>query len=216
MSYRYSRNSFDEAIVPAKVRVEFGLMPGEKADCYISCPLQADPGHEQPPPDAVSLLNGAKEEMHIPVSLEQLRVAEMGARGVAMCVGPIYTDLPQFGDWLTHWSRFDLTGIHAYVPLFEEGVVNDLSQGQPYRRPSMIMHHLLTWTTYFPIERVEYHSQRLMYADCIYRYGTIFYMSSARVPATIGEGFAFTNFLDMSLGRRILLQCGGRNGHRLR
>ncbi len=119
---------------------------------------------------------------HIPQSLEWvtyrapltsphvIQVAGIGYKGIGVCVGPIYTYIPQFLDWLTYWSRFEgLVAIHGYVPLYEEGQRDDLGQGRPYRRPVLFMHHLLSWTTYRPFPRAEYHGQRLIYNDCIYR-----------------------------------------------
>eukprot|EP00884_Botryococcus_braunii_P001450 jgi/Botrbrau1/11305/Bobra.0038s0067.2 len=169
---RYSVEEEFSEDTPAGTLIPFEVAPGNTVDCILSCQLHVERTREAPPVSSVTLLDEQRNELHAFVPIEKLEVAGIGYKGVGMCLGPFYSYVPQFLDWLTHWSRFGIAGIHAYVPLYDQDqpVAKELGQGQPYRRPPLLMHHLLSWLTYKPVPRSDYHAQRLIYNDCIYRH----------------------------------------------
>lgn len=168
---RYSIEDDIHEDFPAGTLIPFAEPEGETVECFVSCELHPERVRESPPKTRVTLLDGDRKEMHEGVEIEKLEVAGSEHKGVGMCVGPIFSESPQFLDWLTFWSKIGLKGIHAYVPLYEEDdpAVQNLGLGQSYRRPRLPMHNLLSWTTYNPAARSNYHSQKMAYNDCIYR-----------------------------------------------
>lgn len=158
--------SSDELISPADIYIPFGsdvdAWKPDQVDCYITC-QQSEGQAAGTPPKSVKLLSDANEVL-ASADLESLPVAK-GVKGVGMCLGPVYSYIPQFVDWLTYWSAMGISGIHAYSPVL------DHKKGSGFYRPTFLMHHfLLEWTLYKPLPHSHYFGQRPLYNDCIYRH----------------------------------------------
>eukprot|EP00884_Botryococcus_braunii_P020954 jgi/Botrbrau1/7542/Bobra.0019s0029.2 len=136
-------------------------MDHDFVDCYVTCRLNVEMKRR---PESVTVL--FKEEVVASTSLEPVIIGNV-SKGIGMCLGPVYSYIPQFADWLMYHSALGVEGIHAYSPVLDPRQ----KKGRGFYRPPFLLHHfLLEWTLYRTPLHYAYFGQKLLYNDCIYRH----------------------------------------------
>eukprot|EP00884_Botryococcus_braunii_P006115 jgi/Botrbrau1/15504/Bobra.43_2s0121.1 len=120
--------------------------------------------------NAVSLIDNIGLPMHKPMGVEEIKVVPPQYRGVDICVGPIYSQHPQFLNWFEHMMGHNVSAVHAYATMYTREVWERKRFGQPYRPPDLYMLSKLHWRVYVPYEDAHYHSQYWLYNDCLFRH----------------------------------------------
>lgn len=130
-------------------KVPSGVNASLRFDLYLHDPQSSSPGKTIP--------------------VQQITVAGEDDMGVSMCLGPLYNNVPQFADWLHVWGQMGVQRVYAYPALYRPEEWEALQVGLPFVRPRPFAHHLVQWELYKPVAGAQYHSQVLLYNDCLYR-----------------------------------------------
>lgn len=137
--------------------------------CILTCPLDSAVGAEDIPA-TVSLINSVGLPESDTVRVDQIAAPESPTMGVGVCVGPVYSEMPQMSDWLEHLMLLNVSAVWAYAPFYTKTEWIDHRTGQAYRPPTMLSQRALHWTVYRTITRGHYHSQTWVYNDCLFRH----------------------------------------------
>lgn len=103
-------------------------------------------------------------------NVSTIAVANPPDLGVGICVGPLYSIIPQFLDWISAWEHFAINKVYGYAALYTSEEWAELGINLPYMQPTLYTHHLIDWKVYRPIKGAHYHSQLLLDNDCLYRH----------------------------------------------
>eukprot|EP00884_Botryococcus_braunii_P022178 jgi/Botrbrau1/8644/Bobra.0196s0038.1 len=158
----FGSNATQHQTFAAEVGIPFQPQDDQQfVDCYITCKLNAMSGTLL---DSLTLWSNTHLLAEVP--LESV-VLSNATKGIGMCLGPVYSYIPQFVDWLMYHSVLGAEGIHAYSPVLDQSQ----KKGSGFFRPPFLLYHfLLDWTLYKTPLHYPYFGQRLAYNDCIYRH----------------------------------------------
>ncbi|EIE19825.1 hypothetical protein COCSUDRAFT_48697 [Coccomyxa subellipsoidea C-169] len=161
--------------VKARAEVPFAVLSDKPQlrECFIFCNLPG-PGSDL---EEVAIEDADGEAMVTWPVEEVERLPKGQAKGVGMCVGPIFSETPTFLDWLQYYADLGVDGIHMYATVAEFILHRDDYMHMPGSRRSVQFqsHHLITWRAFHPSRWSQhYYGQWLIFNDCVFRTRNIF------------------------------------------
>ncbi|BDA44592.1 hypothetical protein COCOBI_06-0680 [Coccomyxa sp. Obi] len=166
-----------ELLVPAKAEMPFSALLDKDApeplECFHTCLLP--PGSKGMQLASVTVVSNTGEVV-LSQRVERIEVLGAQKRSVGICSAPIFTDVPQYLDWLDHHEALGVEGFHLYAVIMDLARARDVhGRGRPghKKRLTVQQSHRVKWHTRHMTKYdmpTHYYGQLMLLNECLYRH----------------------------------------------
>ncbi|EIE21369.1 hypothetical protein COCSUDRAFT_56588 [Coccomyxa subellipsoidea C-169] len=145
----------------------------EPLECFHTCLLPT--GSESAQLASVTVLSKTSRVV-LSQRVERIEVLGAHKKSVGICTAPVFTDVPQYLDWVDHHRALGVEGFHLYAVIMDLSRARDaLGRGRPghKKRLTVQQSHRVRWHTRHVTDYdlpSHYFGQAMLTNDCLYRH----------------------------------------------